>query len=56
MVNMWGVNADHEHDFHPLVDHMTKLKNFTKAEICELSAFPCSLHLLFDQTLSNLIV
>ena len=30
--------------------------NFTKGEIHEFSAFPFSLHLIFDQTLSNLIV
>ena len=27
MVNTLRVNADHGHDFHPLVHHMTKLKN-----------------------------
>ena len=56
MVNTVRVNTDHEHDFHPLGDHMTKLQNFTKGEIQKFSAFPMSLHLLFDQTLSDLIV
>ena len=32
MVNAMWVNADHGRDFHPLADHMTKLKNFTKEE------------------------
>ena len=50
------VNADHRRDFHLLTDHMTKLKHFNKGEFLEFSAFPCSLHLMFDQTLSNLIV
>ena len=49
-------NVDHGRDFRPLADHMTKLQNFTKGEICEFSAFPFSVHLMFDQTLSNLIV
>ena len=53
MVNTVQVNG---HDFHLLVDHMTKLQNFTKGEIREFSEFPFSLHLMFDQTLSNLIV
>ena len=50
------VNADHGRDFHPLADHMTKLKNSPKGEIREFSAFPFSLQLMFDKTLSNLIV
>ena len=54
MVNTVWVNADHGHDFYPLTNHITKLRNFTKGEICQLSAFP--LYLMFDQTLSNLIV
>ena len=56
MVNTLRVNADHGCEFHTLADHMTKLKNFTKGEILECSVFPFSLHLMFDQTLSNLIV
>ena len=50
------VNADHGRDFHPLVDHMTTLKKFTKGEIREFSAFLFSFLLIFDQTFSNLIV
>ena len=30
MVNTVWVNADHGRDFHPLTNHMTKLRNFTK--------------------------
>ena len=56
MVNSVWVNADHGHDFQPLTNHMIKLKNFTKGEICESSSFPFSLQLMCDQTLSNLIV
>ena len=56
MVNTLRVNADHGRDFHLLTDYMTKLQNFTKSEIYEFSAFPFPLHLMFDQTLSNLIV
>ena len=43
-------------DFHHLTDHMTMLQTFNKGEICEFLAFPFSLHLMFDQTLSNAIV
>ena len=50
------VNADHWQDFHLLADHTTKLKNFTMGEIHEFSAFPFSFLLIFEQTLSNLIV
>ena len=32
MVNTVWVNADHGRDFHPLVNYMTKLQNFTKEE------------------------
>ena len=32
MVNTVWVNADHGRDPHPLADHMTKLKKFTKEE------------------------
>ena len=35
---------------------MTKLRKFTKGEIREFSAFPCSLKLMFGPTLGNLIV
>ena len=50
------VNANHGCDFYPLANHMTRLTNFTKGEICEFSAFPFSLDLMFNQILSNLIV
>ena len=49
-------HANHEDDFHPHANHMSKLKNFTKGEIHEFSAFPFSLHLMFDQTFSSLTV
>ena len=35
---------------------MTMLRNFTKVEIREFSAFPCSLQLMLDEIFSNLIV
>ena len=50
------VNADRGRDLHPLADHMTKLRHVTKGEIREFSAFLFSLHLMFDQTVSNLVV
>ena len=50
MVNNVRANANQGHDFHPLD------QNFTRGEIYEFSVFPCSLHLMFDQSLSNLIV
>ena len=53
-VNIVRVNADHGRDFHPLADHVTTLQNYTKGEIREFSAFPFSLHLVFDQTLKLL--
>ena len=39
---------------YPLANYMTKLRNLTNGE--RFSAFPLSLHLMFDQTLSNIIV
>ena len=39
MVNTVRVNADHGHDFHPLADHMTQLRNFTKAKSQDLPCF-----------------
>ena len=42
MTNIVRVYADHWRDFHPLADHMTKLRNFIKVEIREFSAFPLS--------------
>ena len=44
MANTLRVNADHGRDFHPLVDHVTKLRNFIKGEIREFSAFKFSLN------------
>ena len=49
-------NADHGCDFSPLTDHMTKLRNFTKRENRDFSAFRFSLPLMLEQALSNLIV
>ena len=48
MVDTVRVNADHGRNFHLLADHTTQLHEF--------SAFPCSLHVMLDQALSNLIV
>ena len=45
---MW-VNADHGRDFHPLADHMTNKKNFTKEENHAFSAFRFSLQLMLEQ-------
>ena len=56
MLNTLWINADHARDLCPLVDHVTKLKHFTKGDIHEFSVFPFSLHLMFEQILSNLIV
>ena len=55
MVNPVWVNADHGHDLHPLADHMTKLRNFTKEENRDFSAFRFLVHLMLEQALSNLI-
>ena len=56
MINTVRVNADRVRDFHLLVDHMTKLRNFTKGENRDFLAFKFSLHLMLEQTLSNVIV
>ena len=40
------VNVNHRRDFHPLVDHVTNLRNFTKGEICEF--FNVSIFTLFN--------
>ena len=50
------VNADHGRDFNPLADHTTKLRNFTKGKNHDFSVFLFSLHLMLQQSLSNLIV
>ena len=55
-VNTVWVNADHGRDLHPLADHMTKLRNFTKEENRDFSPFRFSLQLMLEQTLTNLIV
>ena len=39
MVNTVWVNADHDHDIHPLADHTAKLQNFTKEQNHDFSAF-----------------
>ena len=56
MVNTVWVKADHGRDFHPVADHMTKLRNFTKEENRDFSAFRFSLRLMLEQALTNLIV
>ena len=56
MLNSLWVNADHGHELHPLTDHMTKLRNFTKEENRYFSTFRFSLQLMFEQALTNLIV
>ena len=43
MVNTMCVNANHGRDFHPLADHMAKLRNFTKEQNRDFSAFRFSL-------------
>ena len=43
MVDTVCVNADHGHDLHLFADHMTKLRNFTKEENRDFSAFRFSL-------------
>ena len=53
--NVW-VNADRGLDLHPLANHMTKLRNFTKEENRDFSAFRFSLQYMLEQALTNLIV
>ena len=52
MIHTVLVNADHGRDF----PQITKLRNFTKQENRYFSAFQFSLHLMLEQSLSNLIV
>ena len=52
MIHTVLVNADHGRDFHQI----TKLRNFTKQEHRDFSAFRFSLHLMLQQAFSNLIV
>ena len=56
MVSTLQINADHGRDFHYFADHMTKLQHLSKCEVREFSAFLFSLHLMFDQTFSNIII
>ena len=53
MVNTVWVNADHGRDLHPLADHMTKLRNFTKEEHRDFSANLFSLQLMLEQPLTD---
>ena len=39
MVSTLWVKADHGRDLQPLADHVTKLRNFTKGENRDFSAF-----------------
>ena len=48
MVNTVRISANHGRDFNPLTDHMTKLRNFTKGENREFSAFRFSLNFKLD--------
>ena len=43
MVDTVWVNADLGRDLHPLANHMTKLRNFTKEHNLDFSAFRLSL-------------
>ena len=56
MVNTVWVKADNGRDLHPLADHRTKLRNFTKEENRDFLAFRFSLQLMLEQALTNLIV
>ena len=56
MVNTMRVNADHGRGFNPISVHMTKLRNFTKCENRDFSAFRFSLHSVLEQALRQLIV
>ena len=56
MVSTVWVNVDHGRNFHPLADHMTKLRNFTKEENRDFSAILFSLQLVLEKALTNLIV
>ena len=55
LTTVW-VNADHGRDLHPLADHMTKLRNFTKEENRDFLAFRFSLQLILEQAITDLIV
>ena len=49
MVNTVWVNADQGRYLHPLADHMTKSRIFTKEENRGISAFRFSLQLMLEQ-------
>ena len=49
MVNTVRFNADHDRHFSPLADHMTKLRNFTKGENRDFSAFRFSILLMLER-------
>ena len=56
MVNTVSVSADRGRDLHPLVDQTTKLKNFTKEENRDFSAFRFLLQLMLEQALTNFMI
>ena len=56
MLSTVWVNADHGLDLHSLDDHMTNLRNITKAENRDFSAFRFSLQLMLEQAFTNFIV
>ena len=51
-----SMHADHGRHFHPLANHMIKLRNFSKEENHDFSAILFSLQLMLEQALTNLIV
>ena len=56
MVNTVWVNAVRGRDLRPLADHITKLRNFTKEDNRDFSAFRFSHHLMIEQALINLTI
>ena len=52
MVNTVWVNADQGCDLHPLANHTTKLRNFTKEENHDFSAFRFSLQLMLEKSIN----
>ena len=53
MVNTVWVNTNHGCNLHPLADHMTKLRNFTKEENHDFSAFRFSFQLMLEHASIN---
>ena len=49
MVSTVRVNADYGRDFNPLADYIKKLRNFTKGENSDFSAFRFSLHFMLEK-------